>query len=68
MNNAVRHFQVSEKEQNMILRHMWPLTPIPPRYKEGYTILYADKLCGLTEFFSHVKDLFVVALWPKQLG
>lgn len=68
MDNAVKYFQVSVKEQNMILRHMWPLTPIPPKYKEGYTILYADKLCGLSEFFGHVKDLLVMAVWPKQLG
>lgn len=68
MENAVRYFHVTEKEQNMILRHMWPLTPIPPRYKEGYTILYADKLCGLTEFCSHFKKWFVVAVWPKQIG
>lgn len=68
MENAVRYFHVTEKEQNMILRHMWPLTPVPPKYKEGYAILYADKLCGLTEFCGHVKDWLVVSLWPRQLG
>jgi uncharacterized protein len=68
MDNAVKYFQVSEKEQNMILRHMWPLTPIPPKYREGYAILYADKLCGLTEFFGHMKDWFLVSVWPKQMG
>lgn len=68
MNNAVRYFEVTEKEQNMILRHMWPLTPILPKYKEGYTILYADKLCGLAEFFGHMKTWILVALWPRQMG
>lgn len=68
MDNAVRHFQVSAKEQDMILRHMWPLTPIPPRYREGYAILYADKLCGLAEFFGHLKDWLYVAARPKQMG
>lgn len=68
MDNAVKYFQASEKVQNMILRHMWPLTPVPPRYREGYAIVYADKLCGLTEFISHVKDWFIVSVWPKQLG
>lgn len=68
MNNAVRYFEVTEKEQNIILRHMWPLTPIPPKYKEGYTILYADKLCGLAEFFGHMKTWILVALWPRQMG
>lgn len=68
MNNAVRYFEATEKEQNMILRHMWPLTPILPKYKEGYIILYADKLCGLAEFFGHMKTWILVALWPRQMG
>ena len=68
MENAIRYFDISEKEQNMILRHMWPLTPVPPRYKEGYTILYADKICGLAEVGAHLKAWFLVALWPRQMG
>lgn len=68
MENAVRYFQIPEKEQNMILRHMWPLTPVPPRYKEGYTILYADKLCSLAEVGAHLKAWFVLAFWPRQMG
>ncbi len=68
MENAVRYFQIPEKEQNMILRHMWPLTPVPPRYKEGYTILYADKFCSLAEVGAHLKAWFVLAFWPRQMG
>lgn len=68
MENAIRYFGITRKEQNLILRHMWPLTPTPPKYKEGYTILYADKLCGLAEFFGPVRDRFLVSVWPKQLG
>lgn len=68
MENAIKYFGIPEKEQNMILRHMWPLTPVPPRYKEGYTILYADKICGLAEVAAHLKACFLVALWPRQMG
>ena len=38
MENAIRYFQIPEKEQNMILRHMWPLTPIPPKSVEGFVV------------------------------
>ena len=55
MNNADRHFDMTEKEKNMILRHMWPLTLIPPKSKEGFAIVYADKLCGLLEIAGHVR-------------
>ena len=36
-------------EENMILRHMWPLTPIPPKYKEGWLLTFADKYCANCE-------------------
>lgn len=64
MNNADRYFKVTEKEKNMILCHMWPLTPIPPRYREGFAIIYADKFCGLSEVGLRMKDWFVGNLHP----
>lgn len=53
--NAKKEFLLTAAEENMILRHMWPLTPIPPKSLEGMSIVYADKVCGLVEFFSHLK-------------
>lgn len=64
MNNAAKYFDVTEKEKDMILRHMWPLTPIPPRSKEGFTIIYADKFCGLSEIGLRMRDWFVCNLCP----
>lgn len=64
MRNAERYFNVTEKEKNMILRHMWPMTPVPPRCKEGFTIIYADKFCGLAEVGERMKDWFVYNLRP----
>ena len=51
MENAIRYFQIPEKEQNMILRHMWPLTVTPPKYREAYVIVMFDKYCSLMETF-----------------
>lgn len=64
MNNAVRYFDVTERQKDMILRHMWPLTPIPPKSKEGFVIIYADKFCGLSEVVLRMKDWFVCNLHP----
>lgn len=64
MNNAEEHFDVTEKEKNIILRHMWPLTPIPPRYREGYVIVYADKFCSLAEVMMRMRNWFVFNLCP----
>lgn len=55
LNNAVRYFDLTEKEKDMILRHMWPLTPIPPKSREGLVIVYSDKFCGLIETVSRIK-------------
>lgn len=64
MNNAEKYFGVSEMEKELILRHMWPLTPIPPKYKEGYTIIYADKFCGLAEVGAKMKEWCICNLRP----
>lgn len=55
MNNAIRYFQVDREEQDCILRHMWPLTPIPPKTMAGMAILYSDKFCGLVEVAVNMK-------------
>lgn len=67
MNNAAAYFQVTEKEKNMILRHMWPLTPIPPKSREGFAIIYADKHCGLAEVASRMWKWLAYSLYPKYL-
>lgn len=49
LKNAEESFDLSEKEKNMILRHMWPLTVIPPKYKEGFILMWYDKVAGFQE-------------------
>lgn len=52
LRNAMRDFDLNEIERNSILRHMFPLTPIPPRYVEGYLVTLADKLSATAETLS----------------
>jgi len=40
----------------MILRHMWPLTIIPPRTIEGMVLLYADKVCTVKEASAGIRN------------
>ena len=49
LENAQKAFSLTAKEKNMILRHMWPLTVIPPKYKEGFVLLWYDKYCSMNE-------------------
>jgi uncharacterized protein len=47
--NARALTTISKREQNAIYRHMWPLTPVPPRYSEGWVLTMADKYCANLE-------------------
>lgn len=49
--NAMQDFKLSPMERDIILTHMFPLTPVPPFYKEGWIVSYADKYCCFRETF-----------------
>lgn len=49
--NATRLFPLNDKEKDIIVKHMWPLTPSLPRYIESFVVSSADKLCALAEIF-----------------
>jgi len=47
--NATMHFNLSHMEQDIIKKHMWPLTLVFPRYRESYVVSLADKICCILE-------------------
>ncbi len=55
LNNAIQTFQLNEVEKDIILKHMWPLTIIPPKTWEGFVVMYVDKHCGLIETIMRFK-------------
>ena len=59
LKNAKALVTLSEKEENIIKRHMWPLTVTPPKYKESWIVCLSDKYCAHQEtmmnFSSSVK-------------
>ena len=57
MQNAKRDFGLNEKEENMILSHMFPLGKSIPKYKESIILCLADKYCATKETFSDAKAL-----------
>lgn len=40
---------LTERERNIISRHMFPLVPIPPTCREAWLVCLADKACALHE-------------------
>ncbi|AND78559.1 HD domain-containing protein [Streptococcus pantholopis] len=47
--NARKLTQLSKKEEDIILKHMWGATVAPPRYKEGYIVTMVDKYWAVKE-------------------
>jgi uncharacterized protein len=47
--NAKRDFELNEIECDIIEKHMWPLTLIPPKYKESLIVSMVDKYYTIIE-------------------
>lgn len=46
--NSVQKFELSQREVDAILTHMFPLGPVP-KNKEAWIITLADKICAIME-------------------
>jgi uncharacterized protein len=49
LRNATRDFVLSEREKDIIKKHMWPLTVNPPRCREAWIVCLADKYASTLE-------------------
>jgi uncharacterized protein len=49
--NAMKEFDLDKVERDTIARHMFPLTPIPPRYIESLIVCLVDKVLSFGEVF-----------------
>lgn len=50
--NALSDFELSDVERDIITRHMFPLVPLIPLYKESHLVSIVDKFCSLYEVFA----------------
>ena len=49
LENAEKDFDLTDKQREIIRKHMWPLTVIPPACKEAWIVTMADKYCSTLE-------------------
>ena len=54
--NARKVMKLNKKEEDIIKKHMWPLTIVPPRYRESYIITWYDKYSTLSETHQYYKN------------
>ncbi len=50
LRNAEQHFKLNCLERDIILRHMFPLTVLPPLCRESWLVCAADKICAVREW------------------
>lgn len=51
LKHASTFLNLNDKEKDMILKHMWPVTPAIPKYKETFVITFVDKYFAVAEAF-----------------
>lgn len=51
LKNAGAIINLSPKETDIIKKHMWPLTIIPPRYLESFIVCHVDTFCSFKDYF-----------------
>ena len=61
LNNAKELFALNSKEKDIILKHMWPITHIPPHFWESFIVSCVDKYCALKEWGTYSK--YVIWSW-----
>lgn len=49
LKNASKEYQLTDRERDIIKKHMWPLTVSPPMCREAWIVTAADKWCSLME-------------------
>lgn len=55
LQNAQKICNINEKEQDIILKHMWPVTFFQfPKYRESFIITITDKLSSLNSFRKYI--------------
>lgn len=49
LRNAMKEYRLTDREQEIIKKHMWPLTIVPPTCREAWIVSMADKWCSTLE-------------------
>lgn len=59
LKNSKNHYEeyLNPKIENAILRHMFPLNLIPPKYATGFIVTFADKIASI-DFILSPKSLY----------
>lgn len=49
LRNAKKEYKLTKRQADIIKKHMWPLTVVPPMCTEAWIVTTVDKYCSLME-------------------
>lgn len=49
LRNAEKEYELNDVQREIIKKHMWPLSVVPPTCREAWVVTTADKYCSLME-------------------
>ena len=49
LRNAEKEYELNDVQREIIRKHMWPLSVVPPTCREAWVVTTADKYCSLME-------------------
>ena len=52
LKNARKVTTLSRKEEDIIIKHMWPLTIIPPKYPESWVVCFVDTYYTIKDYIA----------------
>ena len=58
--NASQDWSLDRQTGNIILRHMFPLVPVPPTCRESWIVCISDKICAACETVKQEEKLFAL--------
>ena len=56
LENASKLYNLNDKEKDIIVKHMWPVTLALPKYKETFIITLVDKYSALQESAQYYRN------------
>lgn len=64
--NASKYFVITKKEHDAIVKHMFPLVPILPRYVESWIVSISDKIIAAQEIYHEAKEI-IKSFFKKKI-
>ncbi|MEN6490223.1 MAG: phosphohydrolase [Smithella sp.] len=57
LQNAVKTVDLNKREKDIIKKHMWPLTLMPPIYAESWVVCFVDTYCSIKDCIVFVRKI-----------